>query len=201
MSQPHRLSIRNARDLQDAIKSHTDARDRLYISSRARALGRTDLLPTAWNQMTTTYVNSLDRQIEYLAEEHKLSSVQLKTVYLRGVEDFVSGDVTYGSATMYGLARVQRFINERGTIIDTDLVSSDPESLLDCGIEISSESFFSPEVLYTSGEKMADLFKPGVVTCITVEDDAWLTIDGELGNIQWQYQLNTSTGAHSFEIQ
>ena len=199
--------VRDTSDLKRAIKfvSRTTSIDedaKRYVIGRARALGHTDLLPTSWTQMTTTqHEVTLDEQIEQLAGKFNVSEAQLKTVYLRGVNDFLSSDITYGSATMYGLARVQRFISERGAVLDSDLLEVD-ESIIetDCGIELTAGMFFSPDIIYASGKQVAALFEPGIVTSITVADD-FLHVNGELGQLRWNYQLDTDTGAHSLTIQ
>lgn len=151
--------------------------------------------------MTTTHFDiTLDQQIEQLAQSCDASEAQLKTVYLRGVNDFLESDITYGSATMYGLARVQRFIKERGAILDADLVETElapPET--DCGIELAAGAFFSPDIVYASGQEVARLFKPGEVTAMTLTDNV-LHVQGSLGALHWSYELNTTTGQHSFTV-
>jgi hypothetical protein len=208
MQMSHRhlpFPVRDTGDLKRAIRYVQRAPDesaRRYLINRARALGHSDLLPTSWIQtMPATATVSLDQQLERLADQHHISTTQLKTVYMRGVNEFVTSDVTYGSATMYGLARVQRFINERGAIIDTDLVpeSNDVVSI-DPGVELSSDSFFSPDVFYSSGKSVAELFYPGVVTSMTVSEEQF-EVYGEFGEITWCYVLDINTGEHLFRVQ
>lgn len=152
--------------------------------------------------MTTThYEITLDQQIEQLAQKCDASVAQLKTVYLRGVNDFLESDITYGSATMHGLARVQRFIKERGAVLDADLVEiEEAPAEADHGIELSAGMFFSPDIMYASGNQVAELFKPGEVTNMTVGDE-YLRVSGVLGPQQWTYVLNTVNGHCSFKIQ
>ena len=203
---PLPFPVRDIGDLKRAIKfvsraSTIDDATRRYIVARAKTLGHVDLLPTSWIHMTTMQDElTLDQQIKHLAEYHDVSHAQLKTVYLRGVDDFLNSDITYGSATMYGLARVQRFINERGAVIDSDLTPTASYTAPDHGIELASGMYFSPDVIYSSGEKVASLFSPGVVTGITVTDDH-IHVVGDLGSLNWSYELNTMTGEHSFKIQ
>lgn len=199
--------VRDTSDLKRAIKyiirAHpTDDVAKRYIIDRARALGHTDILPTSWTIMTTAhYEITLDDQIEHLAQSSGVSEAQLKTVYLRGVNDFLDSDITYGSATMYGLARVQRFIAERGAVIDSDLTETDAyEAQNDHGIELSAGMFFSPDIVYASGQQVAKLFEPGEVTSMTLSDDL-LQISGELGALQWNYVLDIITGHTSFAVQ
>lgn len=149
---------------------------------------------------TTMMKNTLDAQIKLIAEKSGLSETQLKTVYLRGVNSYVDSDVATGSATMYGLARVMRFINERGAVIDTDLVEVDAQTAgLDHGFELSAGAFFSPDVMYASGREVAAMFEPGVVTSITVSLDVIL-VAGYLDELQWEYALDTASGATSFTV-
>lgn len=203
---PLPFPVRNAADLERAIKyvsraSKIDNSSQRYVIARARQLGRTDLLPSSWTNMTTTHQETtLDQQLEHLAEKHDIGIAQLKTVYLRGVDAFVASDITYGSATMYGLARVQRFINERGAVVDSDLTPQEELLEVDCGIELTAGQFFLPDIIYASGEKIATLFAPGIVTALAVTDDA-LLVAGELGQLNWEYQLDTRTGATYFDVQ
>lgn len=206
-SHPLPFPVRDTGDLKRAIRyvlraSSIDEEAQRYVIIRARALGHTDLLPTSWTQMTTTHYDvTLDEQIEQLAQNNDLSEAQLKTVYLRGVNDFLDGQITYGSATMYGLARVQRFIKERGEYLDSDLCAVAGEAPgPDHGIELSAGIFFSPDIMYASGQQVADLFKPGTVTSLTVTDDA-LHVSGDLGPLTWQYKLDTLTGRERFAVQ
>jgi hypothetical protein len=143
---------------------------------------------------------TLDEQIKFIAKKSGLSEAQLKTVYLRGVNNYVESDVTTGSATMYGLARVMRFINERGAIIDTDLVEVDAKiEEYDHGFELSAGAFFSPDVVYASGKEFAAIFEPGVVTSITVSSD-FVLVAGYLSDLEWEYALDTVTGASSLTV-
>lgn len=206
-SLPLPFPVRDTGDLKRAIKyvsraSTHDHAARQYVIARARALGHTDLLPTSWTKMTTTqHEVTLDEQIEVLARNNSLSTTQLKTVYLRGVEDFLSSEITYGSATMYGLARVQRFINERGAVVDSDLSETSEEvQHTDHGIELVAGMFFSPDIVYSSGHQVAELFKPGEVTNMTISDE-YLCVSGLLGSMQWTYMLNTVNGVTSFTVQ
>lgn len=173
---------------------------RRIVIARARQLGHNDLLPISWTKMTTLHASqSLDHQLDVLAAEHGISAVQLKTVYLRGVDDFITGDIAYGSATMYGLARVQRFINERGEVIDTDLVEVDPTAVLDTGIVVSEDEVFLPDVIYAAGERTAALFAPGTVTQI-LQGTQKLYVFGEISGMEWMYTLDTHSGEHTIEI-
>lgn len=167
-------------------------------------LGHTDLLPTAWTNMTTTTQHevTLDEQIEQLARNNNVSVAQLKTVYLRGVNDFLASEITYGSAVMYGLARAQRFINERGKTLDSDLVQTEKPftETSDHGIELAAGTFFSPDIVYASGQQIAAMFEPGVVTSITLGEKT-LHVRGDLGALQWSYVLDTVSGRTSFTVQ
>lgn len=203
---PRPFPVHDTGDLKRAIRyltreSSIDLDARRYVIGRARVLGHTDLLPNSWMQMTTThYEITLDQQIEQLAQKCDASVAQLKTVYLRGVNDFLESDITYGSATMYGLARVQRFINERGAVLDSDLVEvEESANEVDHGIELSAGMFFSPDVMYASGNQVAELFKPGEVTNMTVGDE-YLHVSGTLGPLQWSYELDTVNGHCSFAV-
>lgn len=193
-------------DLKRAIRylerSHSvDHAAQRYVVSRARALNHADLLPSSWTKMRTTNTGpSLDQQLEHLAEQHGISETQLKTVYLRGVDTFFTDDVTYGSAAMYGLARVQRFISERGSSIDTDLIATAPRAAVSTGVDLSEDAFFVSDILYSTGSDLARVFDPGTVSSITLEDDV-MRVDGELGSLRWVYRLDTASGEHEFVIQ
>lgn len=196
--------VNDVADLKRAIRYAERNSDmpsvRRTVVARARQLGHNDLLPISWTKMTTLHApQSLDHQLSILAAEHDVSAVQLKTVYLRGVDDFINGDIAYGSATMYGLARVQRFINERGAVIDADLVAVDPTAVLDTGIVVSEDSVFIPDVIYAAGEKTAALFSPGTVTQI-LQGTEKLYVFGEISGLEWMYTLDVHNGEHSFEI-
>lgn len=151
--------------------------------------------------MTTTKLSgtSLDRQFEELAHKHDISATRLKAVYFRGVEEFLDSDMTFGSATMYGLARVQRFINGNDTT-DADLREQHIYSEVSAGIDLSDDNmFWLPDVLYASGASVAELFRPGQVTAITVSDDAF-HVDGVLGDLRWSYALDTVSGDVNFSV-
>jgi hypothetical protein len=151
--------------------------------------------------ITTQHEVTLDEQIQHLADKCDISEAQLKTVYLRGVNDFLESDITYGSATMYGLARVQRFISERGAVLDSDLLEVENSvTSQDCGIELAAGMFFSPDIVYASGQQVAALFEPGEVTNMTI-GDAYLCVSGLLGPLQWSYVLDTVNGRTEFTVQ
>lgn len=204
-SLPLPFPVRNASDLKRAVR-HIVRHDpgnsaaRRYVVARARALGHLDLVPTQWTSMTPTKLasTSLDRQFEELAEKHDISAARLKAVYFRGVEEYMSSDMTFGSATMYGLARVQRFINDQ--TLDSDLCEIHDYSEARGGIDLSEEALeFIINVLYSSGEAVVDQFRPGQVTAITVLEDG-LVVDGVLGDQTWSYTLNTSSGDDNFVV-
>lgn len=189
------------RAIRYTLKSPDDATIR-YVSIRAKALGHTDLLPTHWKKMTTTTpANSLDAQFESLSTQHSLSVAKLKTVYFRGIDDFLASDIGFGSATMYGLARVQRFITERGATIDSDLLAQDGEETApENGFELVFDSeLYLMDIYYDNGLRIAELFEPGVTTGIAATEHG-IVVDGILGSIEWHYELDTRTGRFSFTI-
>lgn len=147
---------------------------------------------------TKTHSLGLDQQFEELSEKHDISTARLKAVYFRGVEEYMSSDMTVGSATMYGLARVQRFLKD--PTLDADLSGAHEYHEDLSGLDINEESMqmmFS--VLYGTGDDIARQFHPGQVTGITVLDDA-IQIDGVLGDDNWSYTLNTTSGASEFGV-
>lgn len=204
---PLPFPVRDTSDLKRAIKYVSRAavvneQAQRYVISRARAFGHMDLIPTSWTKMTTTqYEVTLDEQIAQLATVNDISVAQLKTVYLRGVNDFLDSDITYGSATMYGLARVQRFIKERGAVVDSDLLGIENESsAADYGIELEAGSFFSPDVVYAAGTNVAALFEPGEVDSITITEHPHIVVTGTIDSLRWQYSLDGRSGEHFFVV-
>ena len=149
---------------------------------------------------TTTMKPTLDEQIASIAKKFDVSEAQLKTVYLRGVNEFVENGAE-GSATMHGLDRAVRFANERGKFIDSDLLEVHAQTYAaDHGVELTAGSFFSPDIMYADGKKVAALFEPGVVTSITFSTET-LVVSGELGPLQWEYMLDPVTGVDFFVVQ
>lgn len=203
---PLPFPVRDAADLKRAIR-HITRNDphngdaRRYVVTRARALGHVDLIPAQWTNMTSTKLSgtSLDQQFDELAEKHSISATRLKAVYFRGVTEFIGGDMTFGSATMYGLARVQRFIKDQ--TLDADLCETHEYSEAPSGIDLSEEALeFLLNILYSSGDVVVDQFRPGQVTAITVLEDG-LVVNGVLGDQTWTYTLNTTSGDHNFSVQ
>ena len=200
---PLPFPVRDVSDLKRAIRyaeSHRDVRN--YVSVRARALGHVDILPATWKTMPTQVrtTSNLDEQFEELAATHGLSTARLKTVYFRGVEEFFTSELNFGSASMYGLARVQRFVQGDETL-DQDLTAVDPEVLPDDGMEFTIDSaLVISDLVYASGENIAAQFAPGQVTGMSMNDDT-LYVEGTIGTAEWNYTLDFATGEHSFKVQ
>lgn len=204
-SLPLPFPVSDAADLRRAIRyvdRHGDESSRRYVKMRARALQRTDMLPAAWRDPKYAQSNvspSLDEQFDNQAHKCGISAAKLKAIYLRGVNDFINSDIELGSATMWGLARVQRFING-DTSLDADLVGCAVDPIIDPGVEISLDSgAILADVLYASGEETAALFSPGEVLAIRLEDST-LLVEGILDGAPWQYALDTQTGAQDLVI-
>lgn len=213
-SHPLPFPVRDAADLKRAITYVMRARDidrsaaQRYITQRARALGHTDMLPTMWGGRSATAVSTspmgLDQQFREKSEQYGISLAKLKTVYFRGVDEYHSSDFDLGTPTMWGLARVQRFIDSMTTdapmLSDQDLVSTDEVTTVDCGIDICVDaSALIADVVYGDGSQTASMFAPAQVLCIAFEDDI-ITVDGMLDNEAWRYSLSTISGYQNLQI-
>lgn len=148
---------------------------------------------------------SLDAQFEQQSQQCGIGVAKLKVVYFRGVREFVNSDMTLGSAMIWGLARVQRFINavtsEQAPELDGDLIGSHVNAMSDPGIELSSDhGSFLTDILYASGEETAELFRPGIVSSMQIEEQL-LTVEGTLDGREWVYALDTVSGQHTLHMQ
>lgn len=147
---------------------------------------------------------SLDQQFEEKSQQCGISVAKLKTVYFRGVEEYHALHHDMGTPMMWGLARVQRFINciTRGLPLtnDDDLLATKASLTADCGIDIAVDaSAVLSDVLYSTGAQTAAMFQPGDVQSILVEDDI-ITVDGTLDGKVWSYSLDTISGEHKLYI-
>lgn len=212
-SHPLPFPVRDATDLHRAIRyarTRGDASARRYVISRARALGHADLLPNTWTlpvpSSTTTHRASLDQQFEEKAKQHDISVAKLKTVYFRGVEEYQDSGFDMGTPTMWGLARVQRFINavSCGAPLDMDadlLEVNNPAATVDPGIDIVIDpNAILADVLYASGEKTAEMFEPADVYSISFEDGV-IEVGGSLDGRPWAYTLDTVSGEHNLSLE
>lgn len=155
---------------------------------------------------TMTTSTSLDEEFTSRALETGISVNKLKAVYFRGVDAFYLSSSDAGTPTMWGLARVQRFINAvtRGDNFyeDSDLnTGAASVDTSDRGVTIAIDaSELVSDVLYRSGANTAAMFYPGVVDNITLED-CTIIIAGTLDDQVWQYELDTISGDHNFFIE
>jgi hypothetical protein len=197
--QPLPFPVRDTADLRRAVRyvaRDGDSHARRYVVARARALGCTDMLPPGWlkpmPQRTLTHM-SLDQRFKEKSVQCGIGVAKLKAVYFRGVEEFQSSDFDMGTPMMWGLARVQRFINcvQTGAPMqsDTDLLATANEIAADCGIDISVDAgAVLADVLYSSGSQ------------IRVEDDI-ITVDGTIDGTGWSYSLDTISGEHDLFVE
>ena len=190
--------VLNSADLERAIQA-AGPQDHAYVMGRARALGRMDLIPPSWQQtpqrVAAARGASLDAQFEEYARTMGVSSAKLKAVYLRGVAEYNESSSDFGNAVVWGMARVQRFMDGA---CDEDLMSQEaPAVLADCGIELSQGSgVIIADVLYGDGSAIARIFHPGEVLQVQLEDHM-LYIMGNLDEKTWRYALDCSSGVHS----
>lgn len=204
MARSHHLSfpVRSSKDLERAIRAANDDDTRSYVISRARSLGRMDMIPSSWLarlvKQHSTATASLDAQFEEYAKQHNVSSAKLKAVYLRGVAEYNQSSADFGNAVVWGMARVQRFLDGS---CDEDLCTQDPPAVLtDLGIELTADSgAIIADVLYGDGSVIARIFDPGVVISMEV-DEHNLTVNGELDGKLWHYKLDCFSGNHSLDF-
>lgn len=210
---PLPFPISDAADLRRAVKhvsKHDDTdQSRRYVIARAKALGHLDLIPGHWTgaQQRWSGDASLEKQFLEQSHRHDISVARLKTVYFRGVNEFQQNGLEMGSASMWGLVRVQKYINavktgDIGLTDDKDLctVSEAVEQPVDMGIELNVNSnALVMNVIYGDGTDIAGFFKPGVVESYIVEDSL-LIVCGTLNDEHWRYRLDTRTGAHDMSF-
>ena len=192
-------------------KSDAAGRARLqrFVAQRAHDLGCSDLIPSSWQNnrpMITSSTTGLDRQLELKSIECGISLAKLKTVYFRGVDEYHAAEYDMGTPSMWGLARVQRFVNgvTSGAPLtdDQDLVTSERyESNPSDGIDIAIDaSDILTDFLYSSGDALAQKFAPGEVNEIRLEDEV-IYVTGTLDERPWVYTLNTVTGEHQLAME
>lgn len=144
---------------------------------------------------------SLDRQFDTLSERYGISTARLKAVYFRGVREFWSSDFGFGTASMYGLARVQRYVNGDATQ-DVDL--RDDSTVVACAspssFEFTLDSDCVLNAVYADGSTISRLFAPGQTEAIQV-DDGEIIVTGSLDSSRWLYRLDLQTGDSSFALE
>lgn len=192
--------VHNSSDLRRAIRhveKSGDESERKYVINRARALGRADMIPVGWvmpSYRKLNNVKSLDDQFESYAEQFGISVVKLKTVFFRGVQEYEQSDADFGNAAVWGMARVQRFINGS---CDEDLLPEVNDVEQDPGLEVTEESVgIVSKFLYGN---LDQIFSPGRVVHVEFCDDT-MHVLGTLDEDQWRYEINLTTGEHELKF-
>jgi hypothetical protein len=206
---PLPFQVRDLSELRRAIAYAEDEVDvRRYVMQRARALGHTDMVPVSWSERLAPRpaqpAQSLDAEFERLSQTYDIGVAKLKAVYLRGVKEFTSSQDAQGSPTMYGLARVQRFVNAATnahvSCPDDDLMDKLPEIQVDQGLDIAVDAgALVQDVVYSYGSRVAQIFHPGVVRAIGINDTT-LWVLGILDGIDWAYELDMMSGDEKLNI-
>lgn len=111
--------IESESDLKNAIQAYGRAKSsekaavRRHIVKRARALGKTALIPDSWKVTSTSNPEQFlsQRLAEFSAQcpDSQLSLAKLRTVYLRGVSEHTQNAVTAVSSQQWAMARVNSF--------------------------------------------------------------------------------------------
>jgi hypothetical protein len=206
---PLPFQVRNVSDLRRAISyADENAEARRYVMQRARALGHADMMPLSWServaQRPAQMIHSLEAELERLSETYDIGVAKLKAVYLRGVNEFTSSQDAQGSPTMYGLARVQRFVNAvtnvHVTCPDDDLMEKLPQINVDQGLDIAIDAgALVQDVVYAYGSRVAEIFRPGVVRAVGINDTT-LWVLGVLDGMDWAYELDMMSGDEKLDI-
>lgn len=212
MTQQLPFPIRDIADLRRAVlyaaKHDLLDTDRRYVMSRAKSLGRSDLLPSNWtvhNAHKLTSDMTLDKQFEEQSHKTGISLARLKCVYFRGVDEFQMSDTELGNASMWGLVRVQKYINavqagDMSLTDDSDLYPSVVDTVqhtADAGLTLSVDACsVVKDLVYGDGHRIADMFHPGHVTSMSLVENV-VTVSGTLGADSWLYTLDTVSGAHN----
>lgn len=184
-----------------------------YVSRRARELGCADTLPLHWHDAVAPWsieLTGLDGQIRRYAERLGVSDAKLKAVYLRGVRDFKATELDLGTAGMWGLARLQRFItacnNTNPDLTeDSDLLYDEvPDEVVDfdLGMELSLEGGQKAlEILRATPAELSTIFHPGEPTSMEFDQATnTLTVQGRIGPDYWTYTLNAETARETLEL-
>lgn len=209
MTTPLPFPISDTSDLKRAIryvsKNDTD-KNRRYVMSRAKALGHLDMIPGEWLiPVSSVHTHtSLEKQFSEQSAKYGISIARLKCVYMRGIEDYKNQDIDMGSASMWGLVRVQKYINavksgDHSITDDQDLFESAVcASSSGDGLELNIDaSNIIADVVYGTGKSISSIFYPGTVEFVSVSDDA-LHVFGRLNDEYWRYDLNMVDGRHEF---
>ncbi len=146
-------------------------------------------------------MTSVEYTLLNIANAHSLDVTQLKVIYFRGVAEFVTNPQGAGPPSLFGLARVHRFLIERGETIDCDLVSPQIENLgpSDTGYVITENTPHVPDVMYSNAESIVQAFEPATVESVEVDSEQ-ITVTGFLGDVSWRYTLNSLLNEAKLEI-
>ena len=151
--------------------------------------------------------NDIEDNIASHAASLGVSVAKLKAIYARGVKECI--DQGYdGSPSIYGMARVQRFVvatqsgNYRLTP-DSDFAPSKIENQELVSYEITAKNINGWDLIYdmmsANGAKVADTFPPGSVEQTIYDKDTHdLSVLGTHDDVQWVCTLNLSTGESAF---
>lgn len=214
LMQGHRplpFQVRNTKDLERAVAHVTKNGDteanRRYVIARAKALGHTDMVPSSWMSSATSMA---DVPLEKHFQEHSarlgVSVARLKCVYFRGIEEFRSKEMEFGSPSMWGFLRVQKYLNalkagDLSTCDDSDLQPGVREQTVEpeTGIELFVDSNVVTDITFGNMDEIAHMFYPGTVYAAWV-DDSSVYVEGSIGHDKWLYTLDLPTGLHNISF-
>lgn len=158
--------------------------------------------------MKTSDVETVIKQYSKLLS---VSEAKLRCVYLRGIRECSEGGLE-GSPTMYGMARMQRFVSaSQGN--NTRL--TEDYDLLDKTVEfetVTDESTYNEtammnlelvmSLLQDDGKEVAKIFSPAITHSYCYdEDEQSVNVFGDLDGKEWEYTLHLETGETNFSIQ
>lgn len=151
--------------------------------------------------------NDIEDNIAAHATALGVSTAKLKAIYARGVKECIEQGYD-GSPSIYGMARVQRFViathtgNYRLTP-DGDFAPSKIETQEPVSYEMTADTINGWSLIYdvmsADGTRVAEAFPPGSVEQTIYDKDTHeLSVLGTHDDVQWLCTLNLSTGESAF---
>ena len=151
--------------------------------------------------------NDIEKNIHDHANALGVSPAKLKAIYARGVKECMEQGYD-GPPSIYGLARVQRFVvaSQTGNYRITPDAEFAPTTAIEhkaSSYEITDSSINGWDLIYDvmseDGKRLAEMFPPGSVEQTVYDKDTEeLAVLGTHNKVQWSCTLNLSTGESTF---
>lgn len=151
--------------------------------------------------------NDIEDNIKNHATALGVSPSKLKAIYARGIKECIEQGYD-GSPSIYGMARVQRFVvaTQTGNYRLTPDSEFAPQKNLEQEVvsyEITDDTLNGWSLVYdvmsAEGTKIAEMFPEGSIEQTVYDKDTTeMSVLGNHNGVQWSCTLNLSTGESNF---